>query len=213
MNFNEFKNKYLGKALDFDGVAGVQCVDLIKFYLKDVFGITAGAWGNAKDYYENYKNNIVLMNNFDRIVNYREFVPKKGDIAVFGSSNMSPYGHICICTGQGNMTFFKSIDMNWGGKEAKEVLHSYVNFLGVLRPKVQSLLESSQFEVRVDKPKACVRDLPSTKTGKIAGSRMLYRGNTFKAIDLVKGEAVNGNNLWYKSWRGNYVWSGGLSKV
>lgn len=39
MNLEEFKNKYLGKSIDYDGVSGVQCVDLIKQYMKDVFNL------------------------------------------------------------------------------------------------------------------------------------------------------------------------------
>lgn len=38
MNYSEFINKYLGKSTDYDGAYGVQCVDLIKAYLHDVFG-------------------------------------------------------------------------------------------------------------------------------------------------------------------------------
>lgn len=46
MTYKEFEKKYLGKAVDFDGVAGVQCVDLVDQYLKDCFGIT-GVWCNG----------------------------------------------------------------------------------------------------------------------------------------------------------------------
>ena len=33
MTYKDFEKKYLGKAIDFDGVAGVQCVDLVDKYL------------------------------------------------------------------------------------------------------------------------------------------------------------------------------------
>lgn len=56
MNYQEFINYYNGKAIDYDGAAGVQCIDLVKLYLNKVFGLTAGAWGNAKDWYLNYNN-------------------------------------------------------------------------------------------------------------------------------------------------------------
>ena len=46
MTFDSFVERYIGKAVDYDGVAGVQCVDLVKLYLYKVFGIRAGAWGN-----------------------------------------------------------------------------------------------------------------------------------------------------------------------
>ena len=44
MTFDQFISKHLGKAMDYDGVSGVQCVDLIKYYLDEVFGIKPGAW-------------------------------------------------------------------------------------------------------------------------------------------------------------------------
>ena len=56
MNYDQFIKEYNGKSFDYDGVAGVQCVDLIKMYVDKVFGIKPGSWGNAKDYYENFNN-------------------------------------------------------------------------------------------------------------------------------------------------------------
>lgn len=212
MNYQEFINNFNGKALDYDGVAGVQCVDLAKFYLNRVFGLQPGAWGNAKDYYENYNNISALKNTFDRIANTPSFVPQKGDIVIWGAGLGNTYGHIAIATGEGNTSQFYSYDMNWGGKECKKVLHNYKGFLGVLRPKDQSKI-NGLFWVRVDKEKACVRNQPNSKTGALAGSQYLYRGNTFQASGTVTGENVSGNNVWYKSWKGNYVWSGGLTRI
>lgn len=211
MNYNEFINTYNGKTFDYDGVAGVQCVDLVKMYLDKVFGIKAGAWGNAKDYYENF-NSLPLRNNFTRIANTPSFVPQKGDIVVWGAGLGNKYGHIAIATGEGNTSTFYSYDLNWGGKIVKRVQHNYKGFLGVLRPNDQSRINNS-FWVRVDKAKACVRNQPNSKTGVLAGSRYLYQGNTFKAVGTVVGENVSGNNIWYKSWKGNYVWSGGLTRI
>ena len=133
MNLDEFVKNHLGKATDYDGGYSVQCVDLIKLYLDKVFGIKAGAWGNAKDYYENF-NNLPLKNSFDRISNTPDFVPQRGDICVFGT-DLGKYGHICIATGKGDTSSFTSWDQNWGSKEMKEVTHNYNGFLGVLRYK------------------------------------------------------------------------------
>lgn len=214
MNYQEFINNFNGKALDYDGVAGVQCVDLAKFYLNRVFGLNPGAWGNAKDYYENYNNIPALKNNFTKIANTPSFVPKKGDIVIWGAGLGNTYGHIAIATGEGNTSQFYSYDMNWEGKACKKVLHNYKGFLGVLRPNDQSKINgTSLFWVRVDKEKACVRNQPNSKTGALAGSRYLKRGTTFQASGTVIGENVSGNNIWYKSWKGNYLWSGGLTKI
>ena len=45
ITYDEFVTKHNGKALDYDGCAGVQCVDLAKYYLDEVFDIKPGGMG------------------------------------------------------------------------------------------------------------------------------------------------------------------------
>ncbi len=174
MNYSEFISEYNGKSFDYDGVSGVQCVDLIKMYLDKVFGIKAGAWGNAKDYYENF-NNLPLKNNFERIANTPSFVPKKGDIAVFGTGLGNKYGHICIATGEGDTDNFYSYDLNWNGKTVHKVNHTYKGFLGVLRPKDQSKIggSSGTRELKTLARNTNLRSAPTT-----SASKVLYLKNT-----------------------------------
>ena len=80
MNYNEFINKYVGKSIDYDGVSGVQCVDLIKLYLDKVYNIKAGSWGNAKDYFINF-DKLPIKNLFEKIVNTANFVPAQRAIS------------------------------------------------------------------------------------------------------------------------------------
>lgn len=134
MNLDELVKAYLGKATDYDGGMGIQCVDLIKLYLDKVFNIKIGAIGNAEAYYRRYDEVPLLRDNFERIPNTADFVPQKGDICVFGTK-LSKYGHICIATGKGDPSSFTSWDQNWGSKEMKEITHNYNGFLGVLRYK------------------------------------------------------------------------------
>lgn len=70
------------------------------------------------------------------------------------------------------------------------------------------------FTVRVDKNICAVRSQPTSNSPK-AGSQNLYKGNTFQTIGTVVGEDPfkDGNNIWYKSEKGNFVWSGGLTKI
>ena len=133
ITFDEFVKRYIGKAVDYDGTAGAQCVDLIKLYLKWVFGIIPKAIGNAHAYFDNFNLHGFLKKNFIRIKNSKEFVPMKGDICVW-SKIMNKYGHVAIATGRGDTSTFESLDMNWDGKAAKYVHHNYDYFLGVLRP-------------------------------------------------------------------------------
>ena len=148
MNYNEFIKTYKGKSFDYDGVSGVQCVDLVKQYLNKVFGIKPGSWGNAKDYYEDYNSNKTLKANFTRIANTPEFVPKKGDIVVWGTGLGNKYGHIAIATGKGTTSYFYSYDLNWNGKTVKKVKHTYKGFLGVLRAKDQEKITGTINKVK-----------------------------------------------------------------
>lgn len=144
INFEKFIKKYLGKATDIDGSAGVQCVDLAKAYLKEVFDIPFFAVGSAKNYFERFERFSALRDKFVRIPNTPDFVPIKGDIAVWGSSKGGGHGHVAICSGEGDTRHFYSYDQNWDGKACKLVRHDYRGFLGVLRPRCRVLIGSGE---------------------------------------------------------------------
>lgn len=210
MNYDEFIENYSGKSFDYDGVSGVQCVDLIKMYVDKVFGMKPTSWGNAKDYYENF-NNLPLKNYFTRIANTSDLVPKKGDICVWGAGLGNTYGHVSIATGEGDTKNFYSYDLNWNGKTVKKVYHNYNGFLGVLRPKDQSIsykvgnVYTLQVNLNVrtgagtDKDKKKVKDLTAdgqknaTSTNKNA-TAVLKGGTkvTCKEIENI------GNDIWLK---------------
>ena len=140
--YTSFVNKYKGKATDFDKRYGAQCVDEIKQYLHDLWRVTAGSWGDAWCYYANFEQHPELTKNFIRIANTPSFVPKKGDIIVWKKSLNGAYGHIAICTGEGNTNYFYSWDQNWTGNNdpMTRIKHNYNHVYGVLRPKDQSLM-------------------------------------------------------------------------
>lgn len=146
MKFDEFVKKFLGKKTDYDKACGVQCVDLAKQYLYSVFGIKAGSWGNAKEYWLDFNSHSALTRKFIKIKNTPDFVPKKGDIVVWNGdiSSKNDCGHIAIATGEGNTSYFYSYDQNWGSKEMKKVKHSYKAVYGVLRPKDQSKITTKK---------------------------------------------------------------------
>lgn len=146
MTYDQFEKKYLGKAVDYDGVAGVQCVDLADQYLKDVFGIT-GVWVNgARDFYNKFSSYPALVKNFDRIPNTRDLVIKKGDIVIW---NGGTWGHVAIGTGDGTIDWFTSLEENTLGRHEKtQIVKHYFNghgsadgcnpVAGVLRAKDQT---------------------------------------------------------------------------
>lgn len=200
MTYEEFVNNYNGKAIDYDGVSGVQCVDLAKVYLDKVFGIKAGAWGNAHAYYDNFNNIAQLRDNFDRIANTASFAPQKGDICVW-SKSMNGYGHIAIATGEGNTNEFYTYDQNWNGKAMHKVKHNYKNFSGVLRAKKQ-VVEEKKPTLRY---KVHLQDKDWTgwqNAGEIAGTTGEER--RLEAI-ILQGE--NGLDLQYRVHMQNLGWS------
>lgn len=203
MNYQEFINTYNGKSFDYDGVAGTQCVDLAKMYLNKVFGLNPGAWGNAKDYYENF-NNLPLKNSFTRIANTASFVPQKGDIVVWGAGLGNKYGHIAIATGEGNTSNFYSYDLNWGSKTVRKIQHNYKGFLGVLRANDQAKITGI-----VPKPdiqyKTHIQDIGWTNwknTGDIAGTT-----GEEKRIEAIILQGNNGLDLSYRVHIQDLGWS------
>lgn len=140
MNYDEFERKYIGVPVDFDGVAGVQCVDLVDQYLKDCYGIT-GIWvQGAKDLYNNFNQYPDLVKHFTRISNTPDLIVNKGDIIVWGGGS---WGHTGIGNGDGNKKWFVSLEENTlGNHEPTQLVKHYFDtdvsnpVLGVLRPKV-----------------------------------------------------------------------------
>lgn len=120
-----------GKKIDFDGVYRAQCVDIIKKYFVDVIGIPA-IKNDAIGYWTNYPTA-----HFTRIQNTPSFVPKSGDIIIWGKG-VGTYGHIAIVW-TATVNWFDSLDQNWpysdGTTPAKFIHHNYNSVLGVLRPK------------------------------------------------------------------------------
>lgn len=155
--YKQFIQAHKGKAMDYDGVAGCQCIDLCKYYLDEVFDLTPGAWGDAHCWYENYNSIPTLKNNFKRIANTPDFVPQKGDIMVWGQG-LSEWGHVAICSGEGDTTWFSSWDNNWTGNHdaTEKIKHDYHGVLGVLRPNDQEPItgakEPSEDNTPTNKP-------------------------------------------------------------
>lgn len=160
MKFNEFLNDVKSKGgVDTDGYYGKQCMDLYNYYCNNVLNLQNVGASCAKE----ILNNRNIMDNVERIDNYLEFVPQKGDIAVW---TRNQYGHVAICLGEGDINSFKTIDQNWKGtRQLTEEWHNYL-YLGpivFLRPKNQSnIVENSYFNVRVTTEVLNVRSGPST---------------------------------------------------
>lgn len=135
--FDKYFAERIGVGIDYDG-NGVYCFDLANDYSINLIG-GKQFWGDgAYEIYTNFDNQPG-KELYERIPNTPEFVPIKGDIMVWGQG-IGQWGHVAICTGAGDTTWFESYEQNWGGKnEPVELIkHNYNHVLGVLRPKDQT---------------------------------------------------------------------------
>ena len=123
-------NSQVGKSLDYDGVYGAQCVDLIKYYYK-YLGVSP-VTGNGSDYASNS-----LPSGWSRIKYYSGFVAQPGDVAVWSYLSSSA-GHVGIVT-SANSTGMNLVDQNGATAPAHVVKTCWKNyssgtFYGVIRP-------------------------------------------------------------------------------
>lgn len=151
MTYDEFIKKHNGVAINYDGAAGKQCVDLATAYFNEVFGSgIKNFWYDAHHFWDLFDKNTWLKANFTKVKNTPSFVPKKGDIVVWGGSLNGGIGHVAIATGEGNTKYFYSYDQNWLGRNdpCTRVYHNYNHVLGVLRPKNQSAINPPTLETK-----------------------------------------------------------------
>lgn len=203
MLYDVFEKKYLGKAIDFDKSAGVQCVDLADQYFADVIGIAIKdmPWvRGARDFYNNFSNYPALTKNFKRIANTRSLVAKKGDVVVWGGGS---WGHVAVADGAGNKDWFSSIEQNTLGKHepTQRIEHRYNNktgvdgcapVLGVLRPIDQTKIIGKGANYRV-----------TYKSGlnirKGAGTNFAIVGELkYQAVKTVESRKKAGSQYWGK---------------
>lgn len=138
MTLQQFKDKYLGKQVEFHSFgAGAwnQCVDLVNAYINEVLD------NHTKDYTEIIGTNAKDFNtkydpeDFDWIANTPQGVPQQGDIIVWNGRVGGGAGHVAIFL-EGDVKSFKSLDQNWSQKERVTLeTHNYTNVSGWLRPR------------------------------------------------------------------------------
>lgn len=136
MTLNQFKDKYLGKQVEFHSFGGAdtynQCVDLVNQYIKDVLGLTPIIGTHAKDFPAKYNKD-----QFEWIPNNPndDKFPQPGDIVVWNGRVGGGAGHIAIALNS-TPAGFTSLDQNWSKKQVVTTEnHKYTNVSGWLHPK------------------------------------------------------------------------------
>lgn len=147
MSYTTFESKWIGKRTDTDGIpqgAVYQCVDLVKRYMNEEFGLPLGSYGDAVKYWTNTAS--VILTKFDKI---STTTVKMGDIVPLRPVDSLPShaaGHIGVATGNQNATSVEILEQNGStgggsGTGADAIRKRYVpktRILGVLRPRASS---------------------------------------------------------------------------
>lgn len=177
MLFTKWVKENLGKKIDFDNYAGVQCVDLIKSYIYNVLGIEPQAIGNAIDYYKKRKTIKYLKDNFIPFDYEKGFKFQRGDIIVLKGN--SSYGHIAVCEGKYNNSGVYAYDENYKGSGEGMTLRffdydGYYQFKCILRPKNQKNIDED------------VKYFPK------------YKGTSISIVDILASLDINSNFTYRK---------------
>lgn len=203
-----WKKSVFNQRIDFDN-ASYDCVDVSKswiMYLTDKRWQDVAGWGNAKDIYANWSSTYL-----EKVP--RGNAPRLGDIIVMNGQVGGGYGHtgvIVAISGQ-NVTLYQQNTFTQQPVYTG-VYNAYVSYVtGFLRPKVAfSVGENVPLQPyqRVTADVVNYRDKPS-RTGNVI--QQFPANETYDFKGWVRGETVDGNNIWFVGrYTGGYAWSGGF---
>lgn len=198
--YQDFKNRWLGRQIDYDHVYAYQCVDLILEYVKECYGLSSGVWGNAIDYWR--KPTATLLTKFDLVASTD---CRQGDIVVLNGLAGNPYGHIGICDSQdgANVTILEQNGATGNGSgvggdaiRLRAVPKSRI--AGLLRPKGAAAPTTPQTSGSVTLP-------ASVRTWRLYRVGSGLRPNTSDQIAILTPYAYGGLTYRIESWVGDYA--------
>lgn len=134
ISYSAFIKKYNGKYVNYDTKYPNQCTDLVQKYNKEVIGGKPFS-GDGKDYWRTFD-----PKKYKQIPNRWYTIPRRGDIAVFGTA-VGKYGHVDIVyTDRWNLPTlrtFSSFSQNWPlGSKSRVIRHpEYKGVIGFLRKR------------------------------------------------------------------------------
>lgn len=174
MDFQDFINKTLGKAIDVDGLYGPQCVDLFnyfnKLYNNGVY-INCRPSGYARSLAENKANNGILNYYQETAVNNMI----EGTVVVYGNCAAAPSSHVAFFVKDNGNGTFQALQQNSPKPYVTLSNMTYNGIIGAFIPK--QLVGSSSSSNNT-----------SSSTG---ADQILYKGSKVKfdgvfKVDILK---------------------------
>lgn len=185
---NWVKSK-VGTGLDYDGVYGNQCVDLICYYYQYLGQRSPG--GNGCDYAWN-----ALPSGWQRIQGAQ---PQKGDILVYSGNSSNPYGHVAIYAAD-RETYHQNFNSH---PYVEKVTYKYNglsnSYWGVIRPDFSTQPSNNFTSVNASEITTSSAKLTATTSLTYVSECGYYIGTDPNAMHLGEKENPNANtlNIWY----------------
>ena len=210
MTYQEFKNKYNGKYIDYDGAYGCQCWDLGQYYFTQVLNVPDSVLSGC-----GWVGNMVLWDwKYAQLMEYFDEVStigmQQGDVCIWADPNNEQNCHIAIFdywNSQDNNCYYfsqnpnpcKVMAVNMNGHHAfrrkKETPPAPPEPTPVITPNVERDEYRNQIEVKVDKLR--VRISPSIN-GKVIG----YANKGF--YNYLETKEADGY-IWYRISDSNWI--------
>lgn len=116
LSHSQFLDKYLRTSQDYDGVMGVQCVDAVKLYVKEVYWISLGSFGGtARSGWFNTKKTFDPKI-WEKIEWKPWLVPKQGDIIFYDKPWLTWHVAICDSANKIDITVLEQNGWKWDWK-------------------------------------------------------------------------------------------------
>jgi hypothetical protein len=136
MTLDEFVKKNKGEKLDFDDAFGAQCMDLYRFYVRDVLVLPQSPPViGAKNVWDTY-----LKQYYTRVRNTLSAIPEKGDIVIWGE-RYGKFGHIAVILEADLRKFIAFSQNDPLGKPCIIKEYRYDRILGWLHPKAEAIVK------------------------------------------------------------------------
>lgn len=207
MTYVEFKNKYNGQYIDYDGAYGCQCWDLIQFYNTEVLNVPDSVFSGC-----GWVGNMVLWDwKYAELMEYFDEVPTtamvQGDVCIWADPNNEQNCHVAVFDyynpSDNNCYYFSQnpnpcqvMPVNMNGHHAfrrKSVTPPPPKPTPVITPNVPRDESKDQIEVLIDDLN--VRTSPNGEKIGFANPGFYNYFETSK----------NGDYLWYRISDSNWI--------
>lgn len=188
-----------------------ECVALANLYNEAVHSGGFVMVPDAKSWW--FNGNVSANHGFTRVASN----PQVGDIFIASAGLYnSAFGHIGVVVRAWNGSTFGTMEQNGGARWVARYDRTMANVDGFLRPVNQGPLQAPVVSLAGDQRRAGPngvfrRAAPSTASERLKPD--LEKGVVGNFAGWVRGEAVSGNDVWFKGISGHFFWSGAFTSA